>query len=263
VDILFHEVAGHAALARTIEHIGSPRFWRQLVLVLRHWVSFDNALAIHFPFQGAPHVLEEYDAAPAPAAGELYLDGLYLLDPFYQAAREGLASGFYHLEEVAPDHFWQADYYLNYFQDHVLVDEVQFLLQLPDGVLSLSLGMRRVFDSAELGKLNLVSAWVLALLQQNWTRIAISVPVRPPVGDALAKFAQGLLSEREREIARLILRGYSSKAMAQRFGISPETIKAHRRHLYAKLNISSQPELFSMFIRELGFSDERGENAIT
>jgi len=258
VDILFNEVASHTALARTIEQIGSPRFWRQLILVLRHWVPFDNALAIHFPSQGAPHVLEEYDAAPAPAAGELYLDGLYLLDPFYQAAREGLASGFYHLEEVAPDHFWQADYYLNYFQDHVLEDEVQFLLQLPDGVLSLSLGMRRTFDSAELGKLSLISSWVLALLDQNWTRMGISVPVQPPAGDALAKFGQGLLSERELEIARLILRGYSSKAMAQRLGISPETIKAHRRHLYAKLDISSQPELFSLFIRELGFVELEG-----
>lgn len=135
------------------------------------------------------------------------------------------------------------------------MDEVQFLLQVPDGVLSLSLGMRRAFDSTELGKLSLVSGWVLALLNQNWTRIGACVPVQPPSGDVLAKFGQGVLSERELEIARLILRGYSSKAMAQRLGISPETIKAHRRHLYAKLDISSQPELFSLFIRELGFEE--------
>jgi len=77
------------------------------------------------------------------------------------------------------------------------------------------------------------------------------------------KFAHGVLSERELEIARLILRGYSSKAMAQRLGISPETIKVHRRHLYAKLNISSHPELFSMFIRELGFTDERAHTPST
>ncbi|CDF96601.1 MULTISPECIES: helix-turn-helix transcriptional regulator [unclassified Pseudomonas] len=258
MDILFHEVVSHTALARAIEQIGSPRFWRQIILVLRQWVPFDNALAIHFPAQAAPHVLAEYDAAPAPAASELYLDGLYLLDPFYQAAREGLVSGFYHLEEVAPDHFRQTDYYLNYFKEHVLEDEVQYLLQLPDGVLSLSLGMRRAFDPDELGKLTLVSSWVSALLKLNWTRSGISVPLLPPVGDALAKFGKGVLSERELEIARLILRGYSSKAMAQRLGISPETIKAHRRHLYAKLDISSHPELFSMFIRELGYSEEPG-----
>lgn len=256
MDSLFHEVIRHAALARAIEHIGGPRFWRQFILLLRQLVPFDNALAIHFPAQGAPQALEEYDAEPAATASALYLDGLYLLDPFYQAAHEGLASGFYHLEEVAPDHFRQSDYYLNYFQDHVLVDEVQYLLQVPGGVLSLSLGMSRTFDPAELGKLALASAWVLALLGQHWARAAIPDNPQPHVSDALARFGEGVLSERELEIVRLVLRGYSSKAMAQRLGISPETIKAHRRHLYAKLDISSQPELFSLFIRGLGFSEE-------
>ncbi len=256
MDILFHEVSSHSALARVIEQTGSPRFWRQLTLLLRHWVQFDNALAIHFPALGAPHVLDEYDASPAPVASALYLDGLYLLDPFYQAAHEGLASGFYHLEEVAPDQFRQTDYFLNYFHDHVLEDEVQFLLQVPDGVVSLSLGMRRAFDATERGKLTLVSQWVLALVAQSWAQLSASVPRKPPVGDALAKFGEGILSDRELEIARLILRGYSSKAMAQRLGISPETIKAHRRHLYAKLNISSQPELFSRFIQQLGFQED-------
>ena len=41
-------------------------------------------------------------------------------------------------------------------------------------------------------------------------------------------------------------------AMAERLAISPETVKVHRRHLYAKLDISSQPELFSLFIQALG-----------
>lgn len=256
MDSLFLEAASHTALARAIEHAGGPRFWRQLVLLLRQWVPLDNALAVHFPAQGPALALDEYDAAPAPAASALYLDGLYLLDPFYQAAREGLGSGFYHLEEVAPDHFRQTEYYLNYFHDHVLEDEVQYLLQLPgNSVLSLSLGMRRRFSATELGKLTLCSPWVLALLGQHWARLAPTASQPAPVADAMAHFGEGVLSERELEIARLILRGYSSKAMAERLGISPETIKAHRRHLYAKLDISSQPELFSRFIASLGFSE--------
>ncbi len=40
--------------------------------------------------------------------------------------------------------------------------------------------------------------------------------------------------------------------MAERLAISPETIKVHRRHLYNKLDISSQPELFSLFLQSLG-----------
>lgn len=258
MDSLFREVGLHASLGRTIEQIGSERFWKQLILLLHRWLPFDNALATWYPSEGVPQPLEEYDAEPQSGAASMpaYLDGLYLLDPFYQACREGLPSGLYRLEEIAPDQFRQSEYFLSYFHDNVLEDEVQFILQLPDqGSLSLSLGMRRLFAAEECGMLELVRGWVLALMQQHWQqRQRAPQPARQDqmamqVRDALSQFGAGVLSEREREIARLILRGYSSKAVARRLAISPETVKVHRRHLYAKLDISSQSELFSLFIQ--------------
>lgn len=265
MDSLFRVVGLHAGLGRTVEHLGGERFWKQLILLLHQWLPFDNALAAYYPAQGAPQPLEEYDAEPegTPTAMPAYLSGPYLLDPFYQACREGLPSGFYRLEEVAPDHFRQSEYYLSYFHDNVLEDEVQFIAQLPGaGSLSLSLGMRKRFDAAECGLAALVAPWVLALMQQHWRqRLQARGPasqdqVASQVRDALSQFGAGVLSERELEIARLILRGYSSKAMAERLAISPDTVKVHRRHLYAKLDISSQPELFSLFIQALGHDPE-------
>lgn len=267
MDQTFDSPALHSALARAIEHAGGPRFFRQLILLLRHWVAFDNALAVFYPQTGLPAALDEYDACPGPgpASSPRYLDGLYLLDPFYQAAREGIESGFHCLDEVAPDHFHQTDYYLNYFHDHVLEDEVQYILQLPgEGTLSLSLGSQTRFPVHALGRLTQCSPWILALFKQHWhqTRQRIVAPSDVAigkttlVGDALDRFGARVLSERELEVARLILRGYSSKAMAQRLGISPETIKVHRRHLYAKLDISTQPELFSRFIHSLESDSE-------
>ncbi|MGU0967397.1 helix-turn-helix transcriptional regulator [Pseudomonas aeruginosa] len=263
---LFRDIGMHASLGRAIEQIGGNRFWKQLILLLRQHLPFDNALAIFYPANGVPVALEEYDAEPhaGPASMLAYLNGLYLLDPFYQACREGLASGLYRLEEIAPDHFRQSEYYLSYFHDNVLEDEVQFILQVPgQGALSLSLGMQRMFADEECGMLGLLSSWVLALMQQHWQqRSQRLLPAAPQeematqIRDALSHFGASVLSERELEIARLILRGYSSKAMAERLAISPETIKVHRRHLYAKLDISSQPELFSLFIQSLGHDPE-------
>ncbi|WP_435607915.1 helix-turn-helix transcriptional regulator [Pseudomonas knackmussii] len=262
---LFREVGMHANLARAIEQIGEPRFWKQLILLLHQWLPFDNALAAYYPAGGTPVWLEEYDADPqaGPAAMSVYLDGLYQLDPFYQACREGLPSGLYRLEEIAPDHFRQSEYFLNYFHENVLEDEVQFILQLPgQGALSLSLGMRKPFDGEQCGLLVMLCPWVLALMQQHWQlRSQRLLPANPEgvatqVRDALSHFGANVLSERELEIARLILRGYSSKAMAERLAISPETIKVHRRHLYTKLDISSQPELFSLFLQSLGHAPE-------
>ena len=150
---LFRDIGMHASLGRAIEQIGGNRFWKQLILLLRQHLPFDNALAIFYPANGVPVALEEYDAEPhaGPASMLAYLNGLYLLDPFYQACREGLASGLYRLEEIAPDHFRQSEYYLSYFHDNVLEDEVQFILQVPgQGALSLSLGMQRMFAAEDM-----------------------------------------------------------------------------------------------------------------
>jgi DNA-binding CsgD family transcriptional regulator len=53
---------------------------------------------------------------------------------------------------------------------------------------------------------------------------------------------------RETEIAALILQGHSNISIGQELKISGETVKVHRKHLYAKLSISSQTELFLLFI---------------
>lgn len=256
---LFREVGMHAGLGRTLSQIGTERFWKQLVLLLHQCLPFDNALAIFYPLDGLPQALEEYDAQPSskPASMLVYLNGLYVLDPFFQACREGYASGVYRLEEVAPDHFRQSEYFLNYFQDNVLEDEVQLILQLPGaGTLSLSLGMQRRFSVEETGLMTTLAAWVLPLMQQHWQQSTQRVPaaqaMASQIRDALSHFGCGVLSDRELEVARLVLRGFSSKAMAERLNISPDTVKVHRRHLYAKLDISSQPELFSLFIQSLG-----------
>jgi len=45
------------------------------------------------------------------------------------------------------------------------------------------------------------------------------------------------------------LGGHSSKAIAQRLQISVETVRVHKKHLYSKLGINSQSELFSVFLR--------------
>ena len=49
----------------------------------------------------------------------------------------------------------------------------------------------------------------------------------------------------------MILKGYSSKAIAERFSISIETVKLHRKNAYAKLDLSTQGEVFNLFINSL------------
>ena len=43
----------------------------------------------------------------------------------------------------------------------------------------------------------------------------------------------------------------SAMMLAKALGISPETVKLHRKHSYKKLDISTQSELFYLFIDSL------------
>jgi hypothetical protein len=51
------------------------------------------------------------------------------------------------------------------------------------------------------------------------------------------------------DVSRLMLGGYSSKGIAQKLAISVETVKAHKKHIYSKLGINSQSQLFSVFLQ--------------
>ena len=55
------------------------------------------------------------------------------------------------------------------------------------------------------------------------------------------------LSERESEIAMLLLRGYPYKLIASRLFISESTVKSHVQNIYGKLGIHSRTELIERF----------------
>jgi DNA-binding CsgD family transcriptional regulator len=63
-------------------------------------------------------------------------------------------------------------------------------------------------------------------------------------------FTQKLLSDgisnRERDVIRLLVLDYSSKDISKKLNISPHTVDTHRRNILKKLNISSTGELVGM-----------------
>ncbi|WP_431157553.1 LuxR C-terminal-related transcriptional regulator [Winogradskyella poriferorum] len=60
------------------------------------------------------------------------------------------------------------------------------------------------------------------------------------------KLLSGGISNRERDIIRLLIQGKSSKEISERLNISPHTVDTHRRNILKKLNISSTGELIGM-----------------
>jgi DNA-binding NarL/FixJ family response regulator len=59
------------------------------------------------------------------------------------------------------------------------------------------------------------------------------------------------LSDREVEVLRLVARGLSNRAIAERLYISPRTAEHHVQHLYTKLGASTRAAA-AMFAMEHG-----------
>ena len=60
----------------------------------------------------------------------------------------------------------------------------------------------------------------------------ISLPIRQGGENKLER-----LSNREREVLGLLAEGYSTRQIAEKLFLSPETVRTHRKHLMAKLDI--------------------------
>lgn len=59
----------------------------------------------------------------------------------------------------------------------------------------------------------------------------------------------GVLSDREREIADMLIRGYDNRAIAQELCISPKTVETHRTHVFSKLRVHTLADLVRLGLR--------------
>jgi DNA-binding CsgD family transcriptional regulator len=247
----------HRNVGALIDALDKPNFWKILVRYLSDIVRFDSWVVLCFHVAQRPDV---YTESPGLDGGddELfrdYLDGFYLLDPFYLACIEDPRAGLQRLDDVAPDNFEAEEYYQRYFRLNVVKDEVEFNLPVgPGKVLALSLGATHRFTADEMAVMSTISPWLLALMRQRFRSMEMAEdhlqrerlpeePVLPPLPGAHG------LTERELEVMHLMLSGSSSKSIAIKLRISPETVKAHRRHIYSKLGVKSHPELFAILLK--------------
>ena len=114
------------------------------------------------------------------------------------------------------------------------------------------------FGKSELARLRLVEPLVRAAMQRIWEkwrtegkRDAPDRAIHSRLTECYRNFGNEVLTQREREITQLLLRGHSTKSVARELGIAPGTVMVHKRNLFSKLGITSQYELFSRFIDAL------------
>lgn len=251
------DLAFHHRLGRVLEHLGHKTFWEALASFLSHSVRFDSWVALVFLPHNPPELLGfgGKKIMKEPLFSE-YMKSFYAIDPYYLFAMGSFESGLYRLDDVAPEYFRETEYYQRYFRLNVVEDELQFLLPMPShGIFSLSLASDYRFSDQEIGSLCIVLPWLMPMMKAAaamQTNSETSLPSQDACLESqLQKKAVHPLTDREIQIAILLLSGHSTKTIAINLEISPQTVKVHRRNLYEKLNVSSQGEIFALFMAKM------------
>jgi DNA-binding CsgD family transcriptional regulator len=253
----------NTAVARALGALEGEDLPLLLVQALETRVDFESSLVLAYRLGRNPLILYE-DLLPHERGVQVdgYLAGAYLLDPFYRASIEGQPSGLYRLSEVAPEGFLESEYYHSYYIRMLQSDEVCFLTELFDGwVANISLSRDHgtpPFDREEIAQLRAVEPLVHEILRRHWASRRQRHPesdatsnLHAHVEAALANLGRSVLTKREYEVVQLLLLGHSTRSSARELGIAQETIRLHRKNIYAKLEVASQSELFVLFIDAL------------
>ena len=203
---------------------------------------------------------------PAENRKSAYLQGAYLLDPFFLATLDGRLEGCYRLDDISSEDFGHSEYYRAFFSAHGLEDEINLFCPVDDGsTVAISLG-REIgaykFDGSSRSILEdcfpFFAEAVRQLAHQHQEQdvdALLRADFHNRIKLAFERMATSILTDREKTIFDYLLRGYSVKATANRLGISDGTVRIHRHSIHGKLDVKSQTELFALVVEALKLID--------
>ena len=253
-------------LSRSIDAVGTGEFSSSLVAALKSITDFDYSVSFAY-YQNEKPICLHHAFSPAQRAVFVddYLKGPYLLDPFFKACGRKVGAGLYRLRDIAPDRFYQSEYYRSYYVRTGLAEEICYtfhLLNKVSVVISLMRsGASSRFSAREFRLLESIVPIVNSLVQRHWQDLHNRFEAEPSpletggnrtiIENTVDALLSPRITPRETQVVAQILEGHSSEAIAGSLGISVGTVRIHRRNIYAKLQISSQQELFSIFFQKI------------
>lgn len=220
--------------------------------------------------------IEILDDIPEGSEAVAYLDSPYMLDPVYDNFLKGTLPECGLLEDFSPDNFFESDYFLKYWSTLSVVSEFSFNA-VYDGDTVIHVPLSRVkgsepFNEHELAILEAIATPVNATMlrfwdacRANYLNIAASADsFHKRLRYVLDNFGSSILTAREQEIVRLTMRGYSDKLAARELEISPGTVRNHKKNIFSKLQVSSQGQVFGLFldVLQLPVGDDVGADPI-
>ncbi len=260
-----------AFFASMISLVGSDRFFDALADVLGAALPFKWLHIFHYSKDTTPVALSNHPRDVAYKRGfENYLNFTYVINPTYRAFQQGAQSGVFLISDFIQDGYedviGSADFEIHIEDSEPIgyrtpgwpknMTEFIVLINLPNGT-AIDFTFLTEMDGTShkdheqrlqdcFAVLNAVMNKQFEINPQSFEHHA-----RPGQEERFQDFGSDTLTDREREVVQLILVGHNSNSIALKLSVSLSTVKTHRRNIYSKLQISSQAELFSLFLLHL------------
>lgn len=253
-----------------VSAIGRDTFFSLFSEVLGDSLDFEFLIVFLYRKDAAPARLHDSITAARHRRGlNNYLKNTYVLNPFYQALRKGVEPGVYFMKQFTPapcdletrrqEFRLRVDSYeeIGFLTEDWPSGMQELLLVMPidsSTLIEVSLSKKEAgggFTGRNVSELRNAFPFFHALIGKHWEIAShlLAPELEAPLLERLfIAFGQDLLSERERQVIRLVLLGHSSTSIALNLDVALPTVKSHRRNAYAKLGISSQAELFALFM---------------
>ena len=262
----------NAELAQILQTAEIDEVWRYIFHTLQDALDISSLSVIQYLGDTMPLVLFSHaDDDPAGARITAYIQGAYLLDPFFYTSLDGPLEGCYSLAELSPNDFKDGEYYNTFFAAYGLMDEINIFFQTGDAKsVAISLGREtgsRKFEQRTRSVLEEIYDFLRVIVERSSDKSVqrqgiIDTELRAgfhvKLKDAMERLGTMVLTPREKTILDHLLRGYSVKVTAERLNVSEGTVRIHRHSIYTKLDIGSQTELFSLVIEALKHMDPTG-----
>jgi len=254
-----------------VSAIGHDDFFAVLAKRLFAFFPYDWLVVFLYRCGATPVLLHDTNTFEGSREGiSNYLRNTYVLSPVYRAFLGGIQPGLYlmrdlalraPLEDLDPGQFGiriDRQEEIGFLTQGWPQGMQELLLAFPvpqGGLIEISLSVsttRGGVDGVSPDPLQRIFRLLMSCIRKHW-EVRLGDCALQPEQPRLVKQAQNFdsvaLTQREREIVELILRGHSSAAIARELYIALPTVKTHRRNAYEKLGVNTLAELVARFLQ--------------
>ncbi|MDJ0933128.1 hypothetical protein [Breoghania sp.] len=129
--------------AKVVDALGTEDFAKILTDALRMVVPFEYTVVFAYYLELKPlDLYDDFSKVKRRVMIDDYHERPYLLDPLYLHSTPLVGPRLTRLRELAPDRFYQSEYFRNYYVQTGLAEEIGFMVEVGDDVTVVVSAMR-------------------------------------------------------------------------------------------------------------------------